>query len=399
MSDLEAVRPGAGEARRPGAQPAGSAHSVTVIGAGASAAAIALRCSDAGLGVRIAARRAAAAQALAQELQSHSARPVLSAPVDIGSPAELDGLLKETQVVINTAGPFVQTAAPIVAAALHVGTAYVDVANELRAVQSLLALDAHARKAGATLVTGAGYGVAAAETLAGHLARALGEIDTIEVANLPIVNTHSAGVVKTALAALPDGGRVIRGGRLERRRLGSPRRQLSIGGHRVGISALPTGDLLAVARACSAAHVTFYSGELPGGALLQSLLGLFGPAMRSARVRAAAQRLAQPALARLSDVEEGPARGGRSITWGRARTKDGRWEEAWLLLGEGYEVTAQIAAACALRVARAPLPGACTPAGVGVGAQALAGAQILRGDPEHPGDLQAALRATPAPPL
>ena len=74
-------------------------------------------------------------------------------------------------VVVNTIGPFGETSAPLARACLAAGSHYVDLANELPPVQALLNMDADARSAGVTVVTGAGFGVLATEALVIELAQ------------------------------------------------------------------------------------------------------------------------------------------------------------------------------------------------------------------------------------
>ncbi|MFG2246048.1 saccharopine dehydrogenase family protein [Spirillospora sp. NPDC048823] len=54
-------------------------------------------------------------------------------PASVGDPASLDRALAGTAAVINTAGPFAATAAPVIEAALRTGVPYVDVAAEIEA--------------------------------------------------------------------------------------------------------------------------------------------------------------------------------------------------------------------------------------------------------------------------
>lgn len=74
-------------------------------------------------------------------------------------------------VVVNTVGPFTLTAGPVVDACLAAGSDYVDVANDLAAVSQLLARHGEAERAGRTLVTGAGFGVTATESVVVRLCR------------------------------------------------------------------------------------------------------------------------------------------------------------------------------------------------------------------------------------
>jgi hypothetical protein len=77
------------------------------------------------------------------ELRERGLEPILSGRdaarlpggrvASVGDPASLDRALEGVAAVINTAGPFAETAAPLIAAAQRAGVPYVDVAAELEA--------------------------------------------------------------------------------------------------------------------------------------------------------------------------------------------------------------------------------------------------------------------------
>lgn len=74
-------------------------------------------------------------------------------PASVDDPASLDRALAGTAAVINTAGPFATTAAPVIEAALRAGIPYVDVAAEIEANADTFAdFDERARAAGALIV-------------------------------------------------------------------------------------------------------------------------------------------------------------------------------------------------------------------------------------------------------
>ncbi|MFF1869177.1 saccharopine dehydrogenase family protein [Kitasatospora herbaricolor] len=83
--------------------------------------------------------------------QAHGGLDVRPASVD--DPDSLDSALAGAAAVINAAGPFATTAAPVVEAALRAGIPYVDVAAELEAVADTFAQHAdRARVAGTPVV-------------------------------------------------------------------------------------------------------------------------------------------------------------------------------------------------------------------------------------------------------
>ncbi|MFD8088102.1 saccharopine dehydrogenase NADP-binding domain-containing protein, partial [Kitasatospora sp. NPDC059722] len=74
-------------------------------------------------------------------------------PASVDDPAALDAALAGAAAVINCAGPFASTTAPVIEAALRAGIPYVDVAAELEANLDTFADFAdRARTAGATVL-------------------------------------------------------------------------------------------------------------------------------------------------------------------------------------------------------------------------------------------------------
>jgi hypothetical protein len=74
-------------------------------------------------------------------------------PATVDDPASLDRALAGAAAVINTAGPFATTAAPVIEAALRAGVPYVDVAAEIEANADTFAhFTDRARAAGAVIV-------------------------------------------------------------------------------------------------------------------------------------------------------------------------------------------------------------------------------------------------------
>jgi short subunit dehydrogenase-like uncharacterized protein len=100
----------------------------------------------------------------------------LGAPVRVAAadhPGELAAAFAGARVVINAAGPFHLTAAPVLRACLKVGAHYLDVGGEGPTFEALARYDEPARRAGMMVMPGAGYVVAASDALAAHVARRL----------------------------------------------------------------------------------------------------------------------------------------------------------------------------------------------------------------------------------
>jgi short subunit dehydrogenase-like uncharacterized protein len=101
---------------------------------------------------------------------------------ELDDPSSLEQAFAGCAVVINCAGPFLDTAAPVAGAALRAGCHYIDVTAEQASAQATFAeLDAPARAAGRVVIPAAGFYGGLADLLASALASD-GDIDEITVA-------------------------------------------------------------------------------------------------------------------------------------------------------------------------------------------------------------------------
>ncbi|GAA2065246.1 saccharopine dehydrogenase NADP-binding domain-containing protein [Streptomyces albiaxialis] len=161
-------------------------------------------------------RDAAALGALADSFPGADVRPA-----SVGDPASLDRALSGAAAVINCAGPFAATAAPVIEAALRAGIPYVDVAAEIEANADTFAHFAErAREAGVAVVPAMAFFGGLGDLL---ITAAMDEWTDADEAHIayglsswhPTAGTRAAGAVSRERR----GGRRVRyaGGRLEYR--------------------------------------------------------------------------------------------------------------------------------------------------------------------------------------
>src|SRR3954447_11563858 len=171
------------------AGPGGS--DVLLLGAaGSSGRLIAAELAVRGLSIRLAGRHLGPLEDLAQGLAVHGATTDVRT-VDVSDAASLADAIAGVGVVVSTIGPFTRLAGPVVDACLAAGSSYVDIANEWSAVRDLLDRDKHARALEVALVTGAGFGPAATETLVLRLVGQSGMVPArVRVAAAAQVSRH-----------------------------------------------------------------------------------------------------------------------------------------------------------------------------------------------------------------
>jgi saccharopine dehydrogenase (NAD+, L-lysine-forming) len=289
--------------------------------AGSSGRLIAAELAARGLSLRLAGRRPGPLGDLARTLTADGATTEVHT-VDASDAASLVEAIGGVGVVLSTVGPFVRRAGPVIDACLDAGVSYVDIANEWPAVRGLLDRDEQARARQVALVTGAGFGPAATETLVLRLVGRMGMAPArVRVAAAAGVTRHSDGVRQTIRESLSDGVAITyRDGQVIREALGSGATVLTFGGAQRRMLPGPVGDVEAARLASGAADVVAY--------------------------------IADPTA---------PSDGTDSYAWAEAVGPDGHSAVAELQAGDGVRATAGIAAETTHRVLLGVAPGAWTP--------------------------------------
>ncbi|MFC8804726.1 MULTISPECIES: saccharopine dehydrogenase NADP-binding domain-containing protein [Streptomyces] len=273
-------------------------------------------------------------------------------------------LRQRPRAVVNTMGAYATTAPVIARACMSVGGHYVDQANDVVAVEGLLALHEDATRAGSTLVTGAGFGVLATEAVVAKLCEERPAPHRVRIDSVASVAVE-AGAVGAALATsivdtLTAGGRRYADGRLVASRLGAdPQRLTFPDGTSARSAGVASGELVAARAASGAPFVTATSSLAPSTPLLRAVVPALGRLLSVPALR----RLA---VARLGRVTVKAAPRPREHSWGHAVVEwaDGTRREGWLRADEGMDFTADVTATVTELLARgAGRPGAWTPAG------------------------------------
>ena len=241
--------------------------------------------------------------------------------------------LTAADMVLNAAGPFLHTAAPLAEACLAAEVHYLDIGNELQVFLTLYDLDQRARRAGVSIIPGAGFGVVATNCLARYVSDAVGGAEQLEVATQAATAQPGPGGAASMRENLPYGGWIRRAGHLHPHPLGSGATTITFPGGPCRIRPVPTGDLEAAFQATGAPDIIAYSAELD-------------PA-------------ANP---RASDPQAAGPQAYRSFGWARATGSDGATAQAWLQTGEAYAFTAAASIRAVEETLTRSLRGAFSPA-------------------------------------
>lgn len=131
-------------------------------------------------------------------------RGVATKAASIDAPASLDQALKPASVVVNCAGPFMDTAGAVAAAAVRAGAHYLDVNAEQPSAQDTFErFDGAAREAGVVVVPAMGFYGGLADLLATAAADGWASVDEVRIAVAldswhPTLGTRITGYRNTA---------------------------------------------------------------------------------------------------------------------------------------------------------------------------------------------------------
>lgn len=258
-------------------------------------------------------------------------------------------LTPEVEVIVNVAGPFEHTVAPVARAAARAGVHYVDLANELAAAQTLVSLAPQFASAGRTAVPAAGFGTVATDTLARHLVDAFPDTVRLELGMHVSGDGRSPGAALSSSAIMRDGGVELVDGVLRRSRIGARSFDLP-GPGRMGAVPVGLADLVVTPLTTGVRNVSAgFAVSMP-------------PRLA---------RLAMPLVATLLEIRppapRRPRGGGEygSRAWAAAWLPDGTSASATLEAGEGYDFSARAAAATVLGLLRTPArPGVASAVGL-----------------------------------
>ena len=322
---------------------------------GFSGGAIARRLRDQGRTPIVAGRDGGRIRAVAESL---------NAPwrgFDLADRPALDAALADVSLVLHAAGPFVQTAPPMIDACIRGGAHYLDIAGEWPVFALAQQRSGDAVAAGVMLMPGAAFSIVVSDCL---MARAVRRIP--DVVALRIAGSSPAAVTRASLRSainLTDADVIVRRhGSVERTPAGELSRGFNFGaGERISV-AVSGPDVITGEQTTGIQNIETYI-EAP----LASRLALRAGGLASAVYGPAITR---GALRSLSRWWPEPAPEQDAAVWRNAvvvETVD-RWRRTsrlGLRTIDSYEVTTRAAAAIAHRVAGGDhSPGFQTPAGL-----------------------------------
>ncbi len=290
---------------------------------------------------------------IAREAQRRNLRPVLAGRhrerierlagelqlpcrvFSVDDPLEAAKQVSGMHLVLNCAGPFSATSAPMIEACLQDRAHYLDITGEIGVFEHAHALHARARDAGVVLCPGVGFDVIPTDCVASALKAALPDALTLRL-GFDSRSGFSPGTAKTSVEGLAQGGKVRRDGRIVTVPLDYQVRHIDFGdGEKLAMS-IPWGDVA----------TAYYSTGIPNiEVYIPATLGMVSN-LRRANYLQWLLRM-KPVQAFLKQRIEKSVRGPDEQTrnrlptyvWGEATNTSGQKKTVRIKTANGYSLT------------------------------------------------------------
>lgn len=254
--------------------------------------------------------------------------------------AEVHEQVSDMEVVLHAAGPFSQTAAPMLHACISACTHYLDITGEIEVFEKAAALTAQAVQARVMLMPGVGFDVVPTDCMAALLKEKLPDADTLTLAFGSFGGQLSHGTASTMVQNLGKPGLSRQGGKLLPEPVGRYKLHLHWKDRALFFMSIPWGDVSTAWYTTGIPNIRTYTRTPPLTYRLLRWQWLFNPLLRQPRVKRYLQR-------KIDKAPAGPGPEKRkkaySLIYGKASNSNGKTVEANFTCADGYTLTARSA--------------------------------------------------------
>ncbi|SMG40741.1 Uncharacterized conserved protein [Marivirga sericea] len=279
--------------------------------------------------------------------------------IDLSQTNELEKLLKDFDTVIHCAGPFSETAIPMVEACINSSTNYLDITGEIWVFEDIMKYHEQAKKAAIALIPGVGFDVVPTDCLSAYLKEKLPTATSLELAFVGSKTSMSRGTAVTMVKNISKGGFIREKGRIKNVPLAYDTKEFHFSHRNQCCMTIPWGDLM----------TSYHQTEIPNikvfsGASIKMINRI--KRFRGFKFLLAIGWIQKLIRRKIENSITGPAdanlKTGKTYILGRVSDDTGRNYTAELITPEAYFLTAKTALASALKLKSHKVYGYLTPA-------------------------------------
>jgi len=279
--------------------------------------------------------------------------------VELNDTANLENLLNNFDTVIHCAGPFSETAIPMVEACIKSKTNYLDITGEIWVFEDVMKYHDQAKKAGITLIPGVGFDVVPTDCLAGYLQEKLPSGTSLELAFVGSKTGMSRGTAVTMAKNISKGGFIRENGEIKNVPLAYEVKELEFPHRKQWCMTIPWGDLMTSYHQTQIPNIKVFSGAslkmIKKIKKYRSLKFLLGVGWIQRIVRRKIENS-------VTGPNEENLKSGKTFVQGKIMDEAGNSFSAELITPEAYFLTAKTALFSALKLEKNAPKGYLTPA-------------------------------------
>lgn len=291
---------------------------------------IARRAKDYGLTPILAGRNGLKIKALAKELSFDYLE------INLNDAENLDVALRDVEVVLHAAGPFIHTARPMMEACLRTETHYLDITGEIAVFEMAYRLDNEANSARVMLIPGVGFDVVPSDCLALYLKNLLPDATQLKIAFAGSGSGVSHGTAMTMAENLGQMGAVRQNGKIARVPVGHKTLYFPGGEKQFFAMTIPWGDISTAFHSTGIPNIEVYTGIHPSSYWKIKLSQRFNWLLRTGFIK---NFVRQQINKRPAGPSSQQRTAGRTYLWGEVKNEKGDIRQAVMETPEGYELT------------------------------------------------------------
>lgn len=248
--------------------------------------------------------------------------------------------IKGLNVVLNCAGPFSQTAEPLVKACLEAGVHYLDITGEIAVFEWIKSQHEQAVQSKICLVPGVGFDVVPTDCVARFLHQKMHDATHLTLALGPVGGQLSHGTASTMVENLGDKGAIREDGQIKAVPTGHKGQVFDFGGKTMFAMTIPWGDISTAYTTTGIPNIEVYARMSRSSFQAMKFQFAFNWLLRLSFVK----KLIQKQLDKKVTGPDSAARAkGKSLVLGIVKNKKGEELKALLVGPEGYDFTAHAA--------------------------------------------------------
>lgn len=251
---------------------------------------------------------------------------------------DADGTRKALQgvaLVLNCAGPFSATAAPMIDACIAVGAHYLDITGEIPVFEHAHSRHQAAQQAGVVLCPGVGFDVIPTDCVAAALKQALPDATELAL-GFDSRSSLSPGTAKTSVEGLAQGGKARRNGELQTVPHAWKTREIDFGFGTKLAPTIPWGDVASAYFSTGIPNIEVYMATPPALIRQMKLLNWIQPVVGWGWVQALLKRQVDKSI-RGPNAEQRAKT--RTAVWGEVKNARGEVKTARIETANGYQLT------------------------------------------------------------